>query len=214
MMDSASKYRARVSVLILATCNGAKRGASSMTTRPRGNSTYRVFCGSSGRQSAAPEAATTSDMVGCWAARAGTDKKTSVKTIKNLKLRGMSRVLHKLGSSRLGGRMRWIFICGLVLLAWCGGLQSAVAGGQGYPGGQMPGGRGGMGPGSSIDPAGDASNNTPLVEKPDKAASKAYNAGMKSLGKAREYEAVAAKATDRDKKAAALEKVSDAYGKA
>jgi tetratricopeptide (TPR) repeat protein len=110
--------------------------------------------------------------------------------------------------------MRRIFICGLVLLAWCGGLQSAVAGGQGYPGGQMPGGRGGMGPGSSIDPAGDTSSTMAPTEKPDKAASKAYNAGMKSLSKAREYEEVAAKATDPDKKAAALDKVNDAYGKA
>jgi tetratricopeptide (TPR) repeat protein len=110
--------------------------------------------------------------------------------------------------------MRRIFICGLVLLAWCGGgLQPAAAGGQGYPGGQMPGGRGGMGPGS-IDPAGDVSSSTPVAEKPDKAASKAYNAGMKSLGKAREYEEVAAKATDPEKRAAALDKVSDAYGKA
>jgi tetratricopeptide (TPR) repeat protein len=110
--------------------------------------------------------------------------------------------------------MRRIIICGLVLLASCGGLQSAVAGGQGYPGGQMPGGRGGMGPGSSIDPAGDTPSTTAPTEKPDKAATKAYNAGMKSLSKAREYEEVAAKATDRDKKAAALDKVSDAYGKA
>jgi tetratricopeptide (TPR) repeat protein len=111
--------------------------------------------------------------------------------------------------------MRRIFICGLVLLAWCGGgLHSAVAGGQGYPGGgPMSGGRGGMGTGS-IDPAGDTTSSTPPAEKPDKAATKAYNAGMKSLGKAREYEEVAAKATDPDKKAAALDKVNDAYGKA
>ncbi len=109
--------------------------------------------------------------------------------------------------------MRRIVISGLVLLAWCGGaLQPAAAGGQGYPGSQMPGGRGGMGTGS-IDPAGDSPAPAP-VEKPDKAATKAYNAGMKSMAKARENEEIAAKATDPEKRAVALDKVNDAYGKA
>ena len=43
---------------------------------------------------------------------------------------------------------------------------------------------------------------------------KAFNAGVKSLNKARELEETAAKATNPDKKAAALDKLGDAYNKA
>src|SRR5258708_17856691 len=57
-------------------------------------------------------------------------------------------------------------------------------------------------------------SSTQSTEKPDAAAKKAFNAGVKSLNKAREYEEVAAKATNPDKKGAAMDKVSDAYGKA
>jgi tetratricopeptide (TPR) repeat protein len=135
----------------------------------------------------------------------------------------MRQVLHISGISLAEGGMRRIIICCLVLLAWLGAdVQWALAGGQGYPGGGgqgypgggggMPGGRpgqGGMGPPGDEMPASTAS-----TEKPDAAAKKAYNAGVKSLNKAREYEDVAAKATNPDKKAAALDKVSDAYGKA
>jgi tetratricopeptide (TPR) repeat protein len=89
--------------------------------------------------------------------------------------------------------------------------QMVGAGGQGYPGGS-PGGRNGMNqPGMS--PSGsDAPQQS--TEKPDAAAKKAFNAGVKSLNKAREFEEIAAKATNPDKRAAALDKVSDAYGKA
>jgi tetratricopeptide (TPR) repeat protein len=118
--------------------------------------------------------------------------------------------------------MRRILICGLVMLAWLGAdVQTALAGGQGYPGGGgqgYPGGAGGMGGGrpgqGSIDPGGELPISSTATEKPDAAASKAYKAGVKSLNKAREFEDVAAKAPNADKKAAAQEKVNDAYGRA
>jgi tetratricopeptide (TPR) repeat protein len=102
--------------------------------------------------------------------------------------------------------MRGILICCLAFLA-------SQAGAQGYPGGagggQMPGGRGG----GMSQPGADMPS-TPAPEKPDAAARKAFNAGVKSLNKAREFEDIAAKATNPDKKATALGKQSDAYGKA
>lgn len=112
--------------------------------------------------------------------------------------------------------MRSIFICCLVLLAWLGGgVRLALAGGQGYPGGggQMPGGRPGMSQPGMNQP-GDELPSTPAAEKPDAAAKKAFTAGVKSLNRAREFEEVAAKAANPDKKAGALDKVSDAYGRA
>src|SRR5882724_3368357 len=45
---------------MFAAWRGANWGASSMMTRPAGSSRYNVFCGSSGRQSAAVEVASTS----------------------------------------------------------------------------------------------------------------------------------------------------------
>ena len=109
--------------------------------------------------------------------------------------------------------MRRIVVYVLVSLVWLGaGAQSVQAGGQGYPGGGRPGmgGQQGMGPGG---PGADIPS-TPTVDKPDKAASKAYKAGEKSLARAHEFEEVASKAANADKKADAQEKVNDAYGKA
>jgi hypothetical protein len=147
------------------------------------------------------------------AANAGSDKKTNVQEIKNLKLRGMGRVLHKLGIRLAEGGMRRIVICCVAVLALCGANMPA-ANAQGYPGGgggggQMPGGRG-MGqsqPGADMPPS-------TATEKPDAAAKKAFKAGVKSLNRAREFQEVADKATNPDKKADALDKVNDAYGKA
>jgi tetratricopeptide (TPR) repeat protein len=110
--------------------------------------------------------------------------------------------------------MRRIFHAGIALLtalAMLGGGDIAHA--QGYPGGggQMPG-RGGMNqPGM-----GAPDDTTPPVssEKPDAAAKKAFNAGVKSLNRAREYEEAAAKANNPDKRAADLDKVGDAYNRA
>jgi len=106
--------------------------------------------------------------------------------------------------------MRQVVMLCLVSLAWLGGgVQMALAQYQGGgPGGGGIGGRPG-----SIDPGGDAPLAPPEV-KPDLAAKKAYNAGVKSLAKAREFEEAAAKAPTADKKTDALVKVSDFYGRA
>jgi tetratricopeptide (TPR) repeat protein len=107
--------------------------------------------------------------------------------------------------------MRRIFIGCLVLLAWfAAGVQIVHAQ---YPGGgQMPGGRPGMGQ-TGVDPGGDIPN-TASTEKPDAAAKKAFKAGLKSLGRAHELDDAAAKATNPDKKADLLDKAGDAYNKA
>jgi len=63
-------------------------------------------------------------------------------------------------------------------------------------------------------PQGNEIPSTPPEVKPDKAAAKAYAAGMKSMVKAHELEDTIAKATDPDKKAKALAKLDDTYGKA
>jgi tetratricopeptide (TPR) repeat protein len=93
------------------------------------------------------------------------------------------------------------------------GMQAEVVSAQGYPGGGGPMGPtpmtgGGRGPPQSEAPS------APLVEKPDKAAAKAYAAGMKELNKARALEDVIAKSADADKKAKAEEKLADTYGSA
>jgi tetratricopeptide (TPR) repeat protein len=110
--------------------------------------------------------------------------------------------------------MRQIVIFCLISLAWLGGdVQMAL--GQGYPGGGgMPGGRPGMGGQGGMGQPGEEMPSTPAEVKPDAAAKKAFNAGVKSLNKAQEFEEVAAKAPTPDKKNIALNKVSDAYGKA
>ena len=99
------------------------------------------------------------------------------------------------------------------VLAFGPHLALAQMGGQG---GGM-GGMGGMG-GSSGRPGGGQPTGeiegTPRTEKPDVAADKAYKAGMKSLAKAKAYEAAAASAPNADKKNDALEKKNDAYGRA
>jgi hypothetical protein len=150
-----------------------------------------------------------------WAAAAGLDKKASAYGTKNLKSRHMHRMLHKSGTRLSESRMRQIVMLCLVSLAWLGGgVQTAL--GQGYPGGGMPGGGGGGMPGGrpgSIDPGGDQPSAPPEV-KPDAAAKKAYNAGIKSLTKAHEFEEMAAKAPNADKKTEALSKLNDAYGRA
>ena len=80
----------------------------------------------------------------------------------------------------------------------------------------MPGGQGGGGMGrpSTMDQPGEEIQSTPVPDKPDAAAKKAYTAGVKSLTKARDQEAVAAHAPNEDKKNVALEKMNDAYGRA
>ena len=82
---------------------------------------------------------------------------------------------------------------------------------QGYPGG------GGIPPitgsGGRTQQREEIPSAPPEV-KPEKAAAKAYAAATKSMAKAHELEDVVAKATDPDKKAKAMSKLEDAYGKA
>jgi tetratricopeptide (TPR) repeat protein len=92
-------------------------------------------------------------------------------------------------------------------------LPSQFVQAQMYPqGGPMSGptpigNRGPSGPDESLP-----SNASP--EKPDKAAAKAYAAGMKALNKAHDLEDTIAQATDPEKKAKAEDKLSDTYGSA
>ena len=96
--------------------------------------------------------------------------------------------------------MRRIFLgCLIFLIAETPALLHA----QGYPGG-----------GARTPQGGNEIPSAPPEVKPDKAASKAYAAGMKSMVKAHELEDTIAKATDPDKKAKALAKLDDTYGRA
>jgi tetratricopeptide (TPR) repeat protein len=101
---------------------------------------------------------------------------------------------------------RILFYCLALLIA---DLKIAPADAQGYPGGRggSPGGGGRTSQPAEIPSA-------PADVKPDKAAGKAYAAGTKSMAKAHELEDAIAKATDPDKKAKAVSKLEDAYGRA
>jgi tetratricopeptide (TPR) repeat protein len=149
-------------------------------------------------------------MLGGLAAGAAFDKKTSAHGIKNLKLGLMLEVLHKSATGRSGGEMRRILFCCLALLM--ADLKIAPATAQGYPqgaGGIPPiTGSGGRTPQQSEIPS------APAEVKPEKAAAKAYAAGTKTMVKAHELEETIAKATDPDKKAKAISKLEDAYGRA
>ena len=103
--------------------------------------------------------------------------------------------------------MRRILMCCLALLAI--ELHPAPSSAQGYPGGVPPiTGSGGRTPQQDQIPS------APPEVKPDKAAAKAYASGMKSMQKAHELEDTIAKTTDPDKKAKALSKLDDTYGRA
>jgi tetratricopeptide (TPR) repeat protein len=113
-----------------------------------------------------------------------------------------------------GGRMQRIFLGRIALitaaLGYLAGGASAWA--QMMPGGGMGGMSGGGRP--SMSQPTEEMPDTPAVEKPDAAAKKAFAAGMKSMSKARDFEAAAAKAANSDKKANALDKAGDAYNRA
>ncbi len=115
--------------------------------------------------------------------------------------------------------MRPIFIRHLAVLAaaaiWA---CAAPAFGQ-MPGGQGMGGQGMGGQGMGGRPSGmsrpsEEIQNTPAVDKPDAAATKAYTAGKKSLAKAKDFENAAAAAQNPDKKSKELEKMGDAFNRA
>lgn len=102
---------------------------------------------------------------------------------------------------------RILFSCLVLLIA---DLHVAPVRAQGYPGGGVPPitGSGGRTQQEPEMPS------APPEVKPEKAAAKAYTAGMKSMQKAHELEETIAKATDPDKKAKALSKLEDTYGNA
>ena len=109
--------------------------------------------------------------------------------------------------------MRRLIVSCFALMAAVAALGANSALAQMMPGGggQMPG-RGA--PSQPIDPSGDSPPSSSSSEKPDVAAKKAFKAAMKSLDKAKEYEAAADGATNADKKANAIGKMDDAYNKA
>ncbi len=108
--------------------------------------------------------------------------------------------------------MRRVIVSCIAVIAAAAGLGANSALAQMMPGGggQMPG----RGPTQSIDPSGDSPSSSSSSEKPDVAAKKAFKAGMKSLDKAKEYEAAADRAPNADKRANAIGKMNDAYNKA
>jgi tetratricopeptide (TPR) repeat protein len=112
--------------------------------------------------------------------------------------------------------MRRLIISVAALIAALSIDGAALAGGQ-MAGGQMPGGMGGQTPGGSpMHPPSEDTGiaSTPSTEKPDVAAKKAFTAGVKSLNRAKEFEAASASAPNPDKKAKNLDKANDALNKA
>jgi tetratricopeptide (TPR) repeat protein len=102
--------------------------------------------------------------------------------------------------------MRRILFCCLAL--GIADLKIATANAQGYGGVPPVTGSGGRTSQASEIPS------APSEVKPDKAAAKAYSAGTKTMAKAHELEDAVAKAGDPDKKAKAMSKLEDTYGKA
>jgi len=107
--------------------------------------------------------------------------------------------------------MRRMFLS-FTMIAAAAVIDASVVG---LAGGQMmPGGQGQM-PGRSSGPVvPPEETSTAPSEKPDAAAKKALKAAMKSLSKAKEYDAAAASATNPDKKADLLGKMGDEYSRA
>jgi tetratricopeptide (TPR) repeat protein len=108
--------------------------------------------------------------------------------------------------------MQRMFLSCFAMIAAAAAIDASVA----LAGDQMmPGGQGQM-PGRSSGPVvpPDEETSTAPVEKPDAAAKKAIKAAMKSLSKAKEYDAAAASATNPDKKADLLGKMGDEYSRA
>ena len=111
-------------------------------------------------------------------------------------------------SDKMRGGLRATLRSGFAVLAVTAAI--GIAHGQGMPGqGPRSGLPGGGGP---VGGPGDTLSSNP--DKPDAAARKAFTAGVKSLNKAKEFEAAAAAAANPDKKAKEMEKMGDAYNKA
>jgi tetratricopeptide (TPR) repeat protein len=105
-----------------------------------------------------------------------------------------------------------------IIVSCCAVMAGAAVLGANSTLAQMMPGGGGQMPGrptaQPIDPSGEPAPSSSSSEKPDIAAKKAFKAGMKSLDKAKEYEAVADSTANPDKKANAIGKMDDAYDKA
>ena len=126
----------------------------------------------------------------------------------------MKSTLQSSETPRLGTKTRrkclYYAVCAVALSVAAGAPAVAQMGGGmggGMGQGMGSGGRGGMSGPDHIE-------SPPAVDKPDAAAKKFYNAGVKSLKKATEFEAAAAAAPNEDKRNAALEKKNDFYGRA
>jgi tetratricopeptide (TPR) repeat protein len=103
---------------------------------------------------------------------------------------------------------RIVFACFMLLVAEIVSLPARA---------QYPGGGGGIPPitgSGGRTPQQEEIPSAPAEVKPDKAAAKAYAAGMKSMGKAKDLEDTIAKTSDPDKKANLLAKLDDTYGRA
>jgi tetratricopeptide (TPR) repeat protein len=110
------------------------------------------------------------------------------------------------------GTMHRMLLNSVAMIAAAAAIDAnvALAGGQMVPGGQgQTTGR----PSSSVGQH-EEEISAPPEEKPEIAARKAFNAAMKSLNKAKEFEAIAAATPNPDKKANALEKMGDNYSRA
>jgi tetratricopeptide (TPR) repeat protein len=105
------------------------------------------------------------------------------------------------------GTMRRILLNCVALIAAAANV--ALAGGQ-----MMPGGQNQVTGAPPLAGQHEQEPVTPSEEKPDVAAKKAFNAAMKALNKAKEFEAIAAAAPDADRRGNALEKMNDRYNKA
>jgi tetratricopeptide (TPR) repeat protein len=92
------------------------------------------------------------------------------------------------------------------------GIQAQSAFAQGYPGGAPMSGPSPMGGRGVSGPPDESMPSSPSPEKPDKAAAKAYAAGLKTMNKAHDLEELISKTTDAEKKAKAEGKLEDAYG--
>jgi tetratricopeptide (TPR) repeat protein len=129
----------------------------------------------------------------------------------------MNTMLHASNNGPLqSNRRRLLILATFSAALWLLVSQPAPAGQMGGMGGQ--GGMGGMGGAGGRMGGGQPSPeevvSAPREDKPDIAARKSFNAGMKSLNKAKDEAAAAASASNEDKKNAALEKMNDLYGRA
>src|ERR1700733_6720753 len=123
----------------------------------------------------------------------------------------MQSALHNVARNLPEGRMRPIVIRHIAVLAAAAICACAAPAFGQMPGGQGMGGQGMGGRPSGMSRPSEEIENTPAVDKPDAAATKAYTAGKKSLTKAKDFKSAAAAAQNPDKKSTALQKLGVGY---